>query len=177
VTGHSAHQSVNGTVDWALLPGRKCDGGYAGSSWWEEILISRDLHSLPKDRDNYAAWNLEPESGSVKVARELLRATTRDWGLGRITGDAELVISELLTNALRHACGPDSLPETIHVIALNRGEDFVCAVGDRSERRPTLREPDFMAETGRGLHLVASFSRRWGVTPVSRGKFVWALLP
>ncbi|UOE22062.1 ATP-binding protein [Thermobifida halotolerans] len=123
-------------------------------------------------------WSLDPDYGAVKIARDLTMATLRDWGMARYAGDVELVVSELVTNALRHAgVRLDGAGESvIQLSAMRRGMELICAVRDGSDRLPIRREPDFMAETGRGLHLVSCFSRGWGAVPTAvGGKFVWAL--
>ncbi|WP_344966512.1 ATP-binding protein [Salinactinospora qingdaonensis] len=116
----------------------------------------------------------------MKLARDRTAVVLRDWGMSRLVGDVELVVSELVTNALRHGgAGMLDAPDCENVIQLSmmrRGSELICAVRDASDRLPTLREPDFMAESGRGLHLVSCFSRDWGAVPTAPvGKFVWAL--
>ncbi|GAB3210287.1 ATP-binding protein [Marinactinospora thermotolerans] len=127
-----------------------------------------------------ASWTLSRGSGSVHAARELAMAVLREWSMARLSGDVELVVSELVTNALRHAQAmtpaAPGYENVIQLAMLRRGGELVCAVRDGSDRLPAQREPDFLAETGRGLHLVSCFSRSWGSVPVaSGGKFVWAL--
>ncbi len=92
--------------------------------------------------------------------------------------DVGVVVSELLTNALRHALPrhaeqPDAWP--IRVGLLCPGPCVLCAVADPSDQVPVVKEPDYLAETGRGLHVVASLCDRWGWTaPCRAGKIVWA---
>lgn len=123
-----------------------------------------------------ALWSLEPDYGAVKAARELVMSTLREWGMAQLAGDVELVVSELVTNALRHAGGVPGCESAIQLSAMRRGGELVCAVRDGNDSLPMQRDPDFMAETGRGLHLISCFSRSWGVVPtITGGKFVWAL--
>ncbi|MER5867168.1 ATP-binding protein [Kitasatospora sp. NPDC002040] len=64
----------------------------------------------------------------------------------------------------------------IRISLVHRSPQVVCAVSDPSSRGPVAREPDFVAESGRGLHLVDSFSRSWGWHPLAgAGKVVWAV--
>ncbi|KQV13411.1 hypothetical protein ASE03_14195 [Kitasatospora sp. Root187] len=64
----------------------------------------------------------------------------------------------------------------IRISLVHRSPQVVCAVSDPSSRGPVAREPDFVAESGRGLHLVDSFSRAWGWHPLAgAGKVVWAV--
>lgn len=128
----------------------------------------------------HARWILEPNRGSVRVARDLVRSILSDWHMGQMVDEVELVVSELVTNALRHAAGvagePAGADQTVELSLMRRRHELVCAVRDTSDRLPAPRDPDHMAETGRGLHLVSCFSRGWGAEPaVPHGKFVWAL--
>ncbi|MFJ5232018.1 ATP-binding protein [Kitasatospora sp. NPDC088391] len=133
---------------------------------------------------------LAPRFEAVRTAREFTRDTLNGWGLGELFDDVALVASELVTNALRHALGqsePSRVPaqsmpqlsaETlpIRISLVHRAPQVVCAVSDPSSNGPVAREADFVAESGRGLHLVDSFSRSWGWHPLAgAGKVVWAL--
>jgi two-component sensor histidine kinase len=92
---------------------------------------------------------------------------------------ATLVVSELVTNAQRHAPPADATVDGPILLRLvRRGQDVMCLVADASDRPPVLVEADFVAETGRGLHLVAAYSRRWDWARRRHrpGKWVWALL-
>jgi hypothetical protein len=132
---------------------------------------------------------LAPRYEAVRTARDFARTALQRWGLGELFDDVALVASELVTNALRHAIGarPDQpgadlpvqpLPDgrlPIRISLVHRSPQVVCAVSDPSSTGPVAREADFVAESGRGLHLVDSFSRSWGWHPLSGGKVVWAL--
>jgi hypothetical protein len=90
----------------------------------------------------------------------------------------------LLTNALRHAV-PQAQAQTgaaapgrwpVRLGLVQPGHFVLCAVADPSPRLPEPKEPDYLAESGRGLHVISALSDRWGATaPTEAGKVVWAL--
>ncbi|WP_344327619.1 ATP-binding protein [Kitasatospora putterlickiae] len=133
---------------------------------------------------------LAPRYEAVRTARDFARSSLQRWGLGELFDDVALVASELVTNALRHAIGacPTAVDDydfptspaaesrlPIRISLVHRAPQVVCAVSDPSSIGPVAREADFVAESGRGLHLVDSFSRSWGWHPLGGGKIVWAL--
>ncbi len=107
------------------------------------------------------------------------------WELGERFDDVCLVVSELVTNALRHALptgaqrGCEQAPPPVRLHLMRWTERLVCAVRDPSHDSPVARDSDdFSAESGRGLFLVDSFSDSWGWHPLAgalSGKVVWAL--
>ncbi len=125
---------------------------------------------------------------SVRDARVFARDTLQHWGLSHLFDNVALVASELVTNALRHGVGtgtgphpaspqPGRLP-VVRLSLARWSERVVCAVRDPSSEGPVARTPDWVAESGRGLHLVASCSETWGWHPLTGvGKVVWALFP
>ncbi|TQN30888.1 hypothetical protein FHX37_0776 [Haloactinospora alba] len=157
-------------------------------AWWLPVLReSRPGEpTLPaRWADGVLAWRLERDPGAPARAREQSAAAVREWNLFSIRSDMELVVSELVTNALRHGAPMEGggapfavgVGDTIHISLMRCENEVVCAVGDGNDRLPVTRKPDFLRETGRGLNLVASFSRRWGTLPIpTGGKYVWALL-
>ena len=119
---------------------------------------------------------------AVRGARKFTRSTLTQWGLGERFDDVALVVSELVTNALRHALPADTPRETevpVRLHLMRWTSRLVCAVRDPSDESPVERESDdFGAESGRGLFLVESFADSWGWHPLSgaiSGKVVWAL--
>ena len=121
---------------------------------------------------------------AVRDARQFTRRTLDQWDLGERFDDVCLVVSELVTNALRHALPPHHarVPEQqppVRLHLMRWTERLVCAVRDPSKESPVARETDdFSAESGRGLFLVDSFSDSWGWHPLAgtlSGKVVWAL--
>ncbi|MEU6774252.1 ATP-binding protein [Streptomyces sp. NPDC046759] len=120
---------------------------------------------------------------AVREARRFTRGTLDQWDLGDRFDDICLVVSELVTNALRHAlpadagCAERSAPVRLHLMRWTGR--LVCAVRDPSHETPVPRDSDdFSAESGRGLFLVDSFADSWGWHPLAgtlHGKVVWAM--
>ncbi|GHH66342.1 ATP-binding protein [Streptosporangium violaceochromogenes] len=124
------------------------------------------------------ACPLARKADSVKTARDVTRSTLRDWGLSELSDDAALVVSELVTNAVRYALCPPNRVETtpITLVLLHLSPHVLLAVTDPSNEVPTPKEPDFISENGRGLYIVETYSKCWGWDHLNRGgKAVWAL--
>jgi anti-sigma regulatory factor (Ser/Thr protein kinase) len=122
------------------------------------------------DASQVATWDvpLSPEAVAglrAEVTRRLLA-----WGLDELVFTTELVVSELVTNAIRHATGPVEL-------RLLRDRTLICEVADGSSVSPRLRRAQSMDEGGRGLFLVARLTQRWGTRFTARGKVIWAEQP
>ncbi len=122
---------------------------------------------------------LGAEPGSVRAARDFTVATLRQWGTAERSQDIAIVVSELLTNALRHALpgSGDTRPRRpIRLGLLQPGPCVLCAVADPSKAAPSPRVPGSLAETGRGLPIIRALSDQWGYTTLSdAGKVVWAV--
>ena len=92
--------------------------------------------------------------------------------------DIAIVVSELLTNALRHALpAPGDLRprRPVRLGLLQPGPCVLCAVADSAKAPPVPQAPGLLAETGRGLHIICALSDKWGYTTVNgTGKVVWA---
>ncbi|MEV5873402.1 ATP-binding protein [Streptomyces sp. NPDC052101] len=120
---------------------------------------------------------------TVREARHFTRDTLDKWDVGDRFDDICLVVSELVTNALRHAVPAGSgCPEhaaSVRLHLMRWTERLVCAVRDPSHETPVPRDSDdFSAESGRGLFLVDSFADSWGWHPLAGtldGKVVWAM--
>lgn len=131
------------------------------------LLMAR-VHGLPKDA--VGDWSLAPEARSVARARELARDQLTDWGLQDLVDTTELLVSELVTNALRHGHG-----EIRVRLLLDR--TLVCEVWDADLAQPRRRRARDTDEGGRGLQLVGLLSTGWGSRRTPRGKTVWFELP
>jgi hypothetical protein len=127
-----------------------------------------------------ATCQLGPRPESVKVGRDFTRATLLDWDLSALTDLAELVVSELVTNALRHGVPSAHKLVSEHCIRLRllaQAPFVMCMVTDPGHDIPVLRASGPTCESGRGLNVVESCSVRWGWHLLDEGgKVVWALL-
>src|SRR5262245_21883082 len=122
---------------------------------------------------------LSAEAESVRAAREFTLAALRRQGTAHCSQDIAVVVSELVTNALRHALPRprDTGPrEPIRLGLLQHGRWLLCAVADPGKAAPVPRTPGLLAEAGRGLQMVCALSDQWGyTTPSDTGKVVWAM--
>ncbi|MCQ4208433.1 ATP-binding SpoIIE family protein phosphatase, partial [Streptomyces longispororuber] len=114
-----------------------------------------------------AHWELAPEPSEVPRARELVREQLVEWGLLSIEQTAELIVSELVTNAVRHARGGPVRLRLVHSGTL------LCEVEDADHTLPSLLGAGPGDEFGRGLRVVAHLAREWGTSRTSTGKTVW----
>ncbi|MFF7179458.1 SpoIIE family protein phosphatase [Streptomyces sp. NPDC008121] len=127
------------------------------------LLAARFDGIAPSD---VAYWFLEPEDAAPGRARRLARRALTRWGLEELSDSVELLISEVVTNAVRYAERPVTL-------RLLRTDVLRCEVGDDSPQLPRQRRARDTDEGGRGLFLVNRLARRWGATRLSGGKVVW----
>jgi anti-sigma regulatory factor (Ser/Thr protein kinase) len=126
-----------------------------------------------------ATCALSGHARSVRAARDFTVATLRRWCTAHSSQDITVVVSELVTNALRHALPwpRDTGPrEPIRLGLLQHGRWLLCAVADPGKAAPVPRTPGLLAEAGRGLQMVCALSDQWGyTTPSDAGKVVWAM--
>lgn len=127
------------------------------------LLMAR-IRGLPAEQ--VGDWTLAPQPTSVAKARELARDQLLEWGLDDLVDTTELLVSELVTNALRHGYGDIRLR-----LLLDR--TLVCEVWDNALMQPRRRRARDTDEGGRGLQLVAMLSQSWGSRRTHRGKTVW----
>ncbi|MFI9646029.1 ATP-binding protein [Streptomyces sp. NPDC052040] len=120
-------------------------------------------------------WRLRftPIPRHAVEARRGARCVLRSWGLpAEVRETVELVVSELVTNAVRHGRVPGRYFEV--AMAYDGEKAVEVEVSDASERLPVPADPGPEATSGRGLLLVAALSQSWGVRDRSVGKTVWA---
>jgi serine phosphatase RsbU (regulator of sigma subunit) len=127
------------------------------------VLIAR-LRRIPAD--HHVRWKLPAELTSARRARVLIRRPLRQWGLAELIPTTELLVSELVTNAVRYAQGKIGLR-----LILEGG--LVCEVLDDSAALPRIRHPGEEDERGRGLQVVSQVAQRWGARRTPSGKVVW----
>jgi PAS domain S-box-containing protein len=147
------------TVVEALAPDRPHDD--------VALLMARTRLLGP---DQVADWDVPVDPARVAEARKTASRQLAEWGLEEFAFTTELIVSELVTNAIRHAVGPIRL-------RLIRERSLICEVFDSGDTAPHLRHPRTTDEGGRGLLLVSQFARRWGTRFVPEGKVIWAEQP
>ncbi|WP_167444133.1 ATP-binding SpoIIE family protein phosphatase, partial [Streptomyces diastatochromogenes] len=128
------------------------------------LLIAR-TQALPSE--NVADWDVPRDPAAVSGMRGAVSDKLEEWGLAELGFGMELVLSELITNAIRYASDP------IHV-RLIRDRTLVCEVSDGSSTSPHLRYAATTDEGGRGLFLVSQMTERWGTRYTPQGKVIWA---
>ena len=123
-----------------------------------------------------AVHEFHRESLAARTARHFTTGVLQTWSMQDVADDAALAVCELVTNALRHGLRHQAIhPLPVRLLMFRSYRALLCMVTDPSTDAPVLREPDYVAETGRGLQVVAGVSQMWGWTrlrPV--GKAVWA---
>ncbi|MFD0358777.1 SpoIIE family protein phosphatase [Streptomyces sp. NPDC127110] len=130
-------------------------------------LLVADTRRLEPDR--IAEWEVPDDPAAVSRVRREAAAQLRDWGLEEASFTAELILSELITNAIRYGNEPIR-------VRLLRDRALICEVADGSSTSPHLRYAATTDEGGRGLFLVAQYAERWGTRYTERGKVIWAEL-
>ncbi|MER6734301.1 SpoIIE family protein phosphatase [Streptomyces puniciscabiei] len=117
--------------------------------------------------DRVATWDVPPDPAEVAAFRQAAGEQLAAWGLDEAAFITELVVSELVTNAIRYGEPPIQL-------RLIRDRALICEVSDASSTSPHLRRAQVYDEGGRGLLLVAQLTQRWGSRQTGRGKTIWA---
>ncbi|HEU5419306.1 MAG TPA: SpoIIE family protein phosphatase [Streptosporangiaceae bacterium] len=132
----------------------------------DSALVVARVHGL--DADHVAAWDLPSDPVHVRDAREMAGRKLADWGWGDLALTCELVVSELVTNAIRYGRPP------IRLLLIRQEPDMlICEVSDGSSTSPHLRIAGATDEDGRGLFLISQVARRWGTRYTESGKTIW----
>ncbi|EDY57611.1 ATP-binding protein [Streptomyces sp. SID5470] len=132
--------------------------------------MAREVIGVIDTEGDCAKWTFPADPGAVRAARTAVRNRLTAWNLDGLADIAALLVSELVTNSLRHATGPIGVrlvrPEGIDGVLL-------VEVSDPLPDPPRARVADLDDESGRGLQLVAHAADRWGTRPGVTGKTVW----
>jgi anti-sigma regulatory factor (Ser/Thr protein kinase) len=155
--GRTPQETCDAVLD-ALLPSSATDD--------IAILVAR-ARALPQDR--IAEWEIAGDPAAVAGVRAAASRQLDQWGLEELAFAVELIVSELVTNAIRYATGP------IH-LRLLRARRLICEVSDTSSTSPHLRYAATTDEGGRGLFLVARLADHWGTRYTPTNKIIWAEL-
>lgn len=153
-------------------PGLSLDA--LGEKVIEDLVPSRPLDDVTLllaetrhlNEEKFASWELPADPAVVSRARDTVSKTLNEWGLNELGFTAELIVSELVTNAIRYGSGPIRL-------RLILGHNLTCEVFDGSSTAPYLRHPRATDEGGRGLFLISQFTHRWGTRYTPDGKIIW----
>jgi serine phosphatase RsbU (regulator of sigma subunit)/anti-sigma regulatory factor (Ser/Thr protein kinase) len=156
--GRAPEDTCEAVLD-ALLPARPSDD--------VALLVARTRALGP---ERVAQWELPSDPAVVSHSRAAVTGQLSAWGLDDLAFTTELVASELVTNAIRHATGPVQL-------RLLRDRALLCEVSDGSSTSPRLRRARSEDEGGRGLYLVAQLTERWGTRYTPNGKIIWTEQP
>ncbi|MEU5345942.1 SpoIIE family protein phosphatase [Streptomyces sp. NPDC020766] len=156
--GRSPEDTCQGVLN-ALLPDRPSD---------DIALIVAGTRALGADR--IAEWRVPSDPAAVGEVRASVTRQLTEWGLDDLSFATELMLSELVTNAIRYGTGP------IRVRML-RDRSLICEVFDGSNTSPHLRYAASTDEGGRGLFLVAQLAERWGTRYTPAGKVIWTEQP
>jgi serine phosphatase RsbU (regulator of sigma subunit) len=143
------------TVTETLLTDRPAD---------DVALLLVRTRTLPPDR--VATWNIPADPALVVHARKLAADQLDKWGLAEAGFLTEVVVSELVTNAIRYGAPPIEL-------RMIRNRTLICEVSDASSTAPHMRRAGVFDEGGRGLLLVAQLTQDWGTRQTTIGKTIW----
>ncbi|GAA3109486.1 SpoIIE family protein phosphatase [Streptomyces echinatus] len=152
--GRTPEQTCQAVMD-SLKPSHSSD---------DIALLTARTRKFP--RSDVAVWEVPSDPAVVPSVRARCRERLLEWGLEEAAFATELIISELVTNAIRYGSPPVG-------VRLLHGRSLVCEVSDGSGTSPRVRRAATTDEGGRGLFLVAQFAQRWGTRYTSHGKVIW----
>ncbi|GAA2743941.1 hypothetical protein GCM10010440_25400 [Kitasatospora cinereorecta] len=154
-TDRTPEETCDAVLD-ALLPASSTD---------DVVLLVARTRALAPDR--IAQWDVPPDPAAVSGIRAAAGRQLAEWGLAELDFTTELILSELITNAVRYGGGPIG-------VRLLLDRTLICEVSDTSSTSPHLRYAADTDEGGRGLFLVAQFAERWGTRYTPDCKIIWA---
>ncbi|MER6127578.1 SpoIIE family protein phosphatase [Streptomyces sp. NPDC001795] len=154
--GGSAPQDTCQAVLDALKPAHPSD---------DIALMVARTRLFPPSR--VGEWDVPSDPAVVPSVRARCREKLHEWGMEESGFTTELILSELVTNAIRYGSPPVR-------VRLLHGRSLICEVSDGSSTSPRLRRAATTDEGGRGLFLVAQFAQRWGTRYTTGGKVIWA---
>ncbi|POX46705.1 histidine kinase [Streptomyces sp. Ru71] len=157
-SGSSPEETCRAVLD-TLLPARPADD--------IALLVARTRALGP---DQVVEREVPMEASAVKEVRAFVTRQLAEWGLEELEFTTELILSELVTNAIRYGSAPVR-------VRLLRDRSLICEVFDGSNTSPHLRYAALSDEGGRGLFLVAQMTERWGTRYTQQGKIIWAEQP
>ncbi|WP_329342472.1 SpoIIE family protein phosphatase [Streptomyces sp. NBC_00663] len=137
-----------------------------GGSTDDVALLLARTRGLPASQ--VATWHIPADPSLVAPIRKQVVEQLGTWGLSEASFTAELVVSELVTNAIRYGAHP------IRLRLIHDATTLICEVSDTSHTAPHLRRAKTWDEGGRGLLLVAQLTQRWGSRHTADGKTIWA---
>ncbi|MER6105749.1 SpoIIE family protein phosphatase [Streptomyces sp. NPDC001832] len=141
------------------------DAMVSGQPTDDVVLLVARTHTL--DPEQVARWGVATDPAAVAGVRKKVAQWLTDRGLDEEAFTTELILSELVTNAVRYATGPIE-------VRLLYDRNLICEVSDTSNTSPHLRYAATTDEGGRGLFLVAQFAERWGTRYTETGKVIWS---
>ncbi|GGO84375.1 histidine kinase [Wenjunlia tyrosinilytica] len=157
--GRTPEETCRSVLD-ALEPARSSD---------DVVLLVARTRVL--DESRIAEWEVPSDPAAVGRVRADVTGRLEEWQVDEETAfSTELILSELITNAIRYADGPIR-------VRLLRDDKLICEVCDSSNTSPHMRRATSTDEGGRGLFLVAQFAERWGTRYTAEGKVIWTEQP
>ncbi|MDH6622330.1 PAS domain S-box-containing protein [Streptomyces sp. LBL] len=157
VSPESLEETCDRVLQQLLPPGGALDDA--------ALLLAR-TRGLPASQ--VATWDIPVDPALVSPIRRQVVAQLGRWELSEAAFTAELVVSELVTNAIRYGSHP------IRLRLIHDAATLICEVSDTSHTAPHLRRAKTWDEGGRGLLLVAQLTQRWGSRHTAEGKTIWS---